>query len=302
MSAEAADVSPVTLCQEHLAELLGVLADADKLLRQVIADELAEGLPKLEQDEADAAAALEKVYAAARDPERDLAAINAEIAAVEAERAKWQAMLTDETPREERAKARFQHAECESDIALLGEKRDFVTAQLLPLRDAVIKAKRDLAAATGRLRGAELNATPLLAYYAAGQKTSGYAMRFGIALEPALSDESHPEHDAAVDHMLYLATVSGFRTEDYADRLPSDARAAQRFWDEMYANANPPQPPPSGREIVEALHTEMTISAVNKSLGPSRVDDFRGPAMPKPPVPDRPSYMKVQTLRDLGMR
>jgi hypothetical protein len=298
MSDDTADTAPATPRQEHLAELLGVLADADKLLRQVIADELAEGLPKLEQDEADAAAALEKVFAAARDPERDLAAIDAEIAAAEADRAKWQAMLTDETPREERARARFQHAECESDIARLGEKRDFVTAQLLPLRDAVTKAKRDLEAATGRLRGAELNATPLLAYYAAGQKTSGYAMRFGIALEPALADESHPEHDAAVDHMLYLATVTGFRTESYADRLPSDAMAEQRFWDSVYAN--PPQPPPSGREIIEALHTEMNLSMVNKALGPSRIDDYRGPAPPKP-VPDRP-WMRVPRVSELGIR
>ena len=65
-----------------------------------------------------------------------------------------------------------------------------------------------------------MNATPALAYYAAGLKTVTYALRFGMALEGILRNRNHYEHDAAIEYMLHLRRVSGFRTEAYADVLP----------------------------------------------------------------------------------
>ena len=299
MSTDTADAAPATPLQQWLAAWLVAMTDGDKCLRRAVAAELAERLPEREQDKADADAVLEKVHAAARGPERDAAALDEEIARNEGELAAWRALLDPSRPVGDRVEARRWVEEYENELAGLRERRDFVTAQLLPLRDAVTKAERDVEAAAASRHGAELNATPLLAYYGAGQKTSAYvALRFGLALKHALTDESDPEHGAAIEHMLDLCEASGFRTENFADRLSDDARAAARFWDQKYADANPPQPPPSGREVMEALHTEMTLAMVNKSLdaSPSRIDDYRGPAPPKT-MPDR-SYMKVPRVKD----
>jgi hypothetical protein len=172
----------------------------------------------------------------------------------------------------------------------------------LPFRDALRKAQAELSQAKATLDGRKLNATPELAYYAAGQKSAGYAWRFGMALEGVLRDRDHPEHSAAVDHMLHLCAVSGFRTENYSDELPSDAEQGRKFWDDVYANAQHPEPAPTGREVADAVRAEMIVAGMNKALedSPSRIDDFRRPAPPRNAVV--PQYRQVQSLRDLGLR
>lgn len=93
--------------------------------------------------------------------------------------------------------------------------------------------------------------------------------------------------------MLQLCPVSGFRTDDNADELPSDALMAKRFWDQVCADANPPQPSPSGAQVMAAVHAEMAVAGANKALeaSPTRVDDYRRPGpgrdyMQVPRVPD----------------
>ena len=71
--------------------------------------------------------------------------------------------------------------------------------------------------------------------------------------------------------------MSGFRTEDYASELPSDAEQAKRYWDSVYDAANPPQPAPSGGEVMAAFHAEMTVMAANKALAPSKIEDHGHP-------------------------
>ena len=307
MTAEAvedqADTRAPSPRAEHLAQYLEAMTAADKALRLAIAAELAEELPRLEQDQAEAAKVVEVTYAALEDPERDIAELDAEIAGAKADRARWQAKLSDETPREERAAARFQHAECEADIARLTQRREFAEAQALPLRDALAKAQAGLRDASGAVAGRKLNATPALAYYAAGQKSAGYAWRFGIALEGVLRDRDHPEHDAAVDYMLHLCQVSGFRTEDYAGELPSDAEQARRFWDQVYAAAQHAEPAPSGREVAGVVHAEMAVAAENKRLeaSPVRIDDRRAAAPVRNP-PQRSYMQPPASVRDMGIR
>ncbi len=65
----------------------------------------------------------------------------------------------------------------------------------------------------------------------------------------------------------------------------------------MYRDAQHPEPPPSGRQVVEAFHAEMTVQGVNKQLenSPARVDDRRA-ARPQPAPPQR-SYMQVPWRR-----
>jgi hypothetical protein len=276
-------------------------AAAAKSHRQVTVDELAEEIPALEEARGKAAAVLEEAYRAMQGPQGDIAAADAEIAGADADRAKWQVKLSDETRREERARARFQHAECESDIARFQQKREFAQAQLLPLRDAWNKARAEYELAAASVSGRELNATLELAYFGAGQKTAAYGMRFGMALERALRDRDDYEHDAAVGYMLHLCEVSGFRTEDYSDVLPSDAEQARRSWDQVYADpaAYPREPVPSGRDVLAMDTAEILNAALERS--PSKIDDYRGA---RPPVPRNervPEYRQTQSLRDLGL-
>ena len=216
-----------------------------------------------------------------------------------ADRGKYQAMLSDETPREDRVRARLQVEECDRDIARLAQKRDLALGRLQPFAAGYPKAKERLDRATATLQGRRLNADPAAAYYASGQKTDTYALRFGLAFEVILRDREHPEHDAAVQHWLHLCRVSGLRTENYASELPDDAELARRFWDAEYERHQHPEPTPSGREVIEAMHTEMTLQQVNKALGnypPDAVPDERGVPAGARPVADRP-WMKVPRVR-----
>lgn len=295
--------STLTDREKHLAEWVEALAVAAKAHRQVTVDEIAAGIPALEEARSKAAAVQHEAWKARQGPERDIAALDAEIAAAEADRAKWQAKLSDETPREERARARFQHAECESDITRLSRKRDFAQAQLQPLLDIWNKARTERELADAAVSGRELNATLELAYFGAGQKTAAYGMRFGLALENTLRDRDDPEHDAAVEYMLHLCQVSGFRTEDHADELPSDAEQARRFWDQVHADAvagMAADPAPSAAGVMKQFEAEVENMALQGH--PSEVSDYRDPrtAVPRA-VPER-DYMQVPNLRDMGLR
>jgi hypothetical protein len=92
---DQADAPALSPREEHLAEWLEVMAAADKLLRQVIADELAEDMPGLEQAQAEAAKGVEETYAALQGPERDLADLDGEITGAETELATWQSQLEE---------------------------------------------------------------------------------------------------------------------------------------------------------------------------------------------------------------
>jgi hypothetical protein len=152
------------------------------------------------------------------------------------------------------------------------------------------------------LEGRKMNATPALAYYAAGQKSVTYSFRFGMALEGILRDRDHYEHDAAVEYMLHLFRTSGFRTENYADVLPSDAEQARRFWDQVHAHAMSAaanDPVLGAVDIMRQTTAEFENSAFQQAAARNVIDDRR--IARRQPAPARPS-MRVQTLRDLGVR
>jgi hypothetical protein len=48
------------------------------------------------------------------------------------------------------------------------------------------------------------------------------------------------------------------------------------------------------------MHAEMTVMAANKAVSPSVIEDYTRPVPPRS-VPD-PPWMKVPTMRDMGLR
>lgn len=309
MTAEAAeqdqaDVPEPPSWAQHVVACFELRSAAAGRLAHAVAAELAEEIPALEQAWLESGDKASASYAALEAPRTAKQERDAAVAQAEAELAGWRSQAEDEsTPFAERVRLRAQIADGEAELEVLRQKADFAQAQLLPLLDAYAKAEAGFEQAESALEGRKLNATPALAFLGAGSGTAVYKLfRFGTALEAALRDRDHPEHVAAVGYWLHLCRVSGLRTEDFAAELPSDAEQAKRYWDQVYADANPPQPPPSGREVAAAVHAEMTVMGVNKALenSPARIDDYRRPGPPRE-VPDRP-YMQVPKLRDMGIR
>jgi hypothetical protein len=71
---------------------------------------------------------------------------------------------------------------------------------------------------------------------------------------------------------------------------------AKRFWDQVYADASPPEPAPGPSEVVKLLSADFENNALQSR--PTHVDDFRGPVPSRPPARE---YMQVQRLRDMGL-
>jgi hypothetical protein len=304
VTALAAEPAPGAECSlsdrgRHLGEWIEALAACSRAHRQLTIDELAEGIPALAADQEAAAKRLEAAYKPAEALERDIAGLDGEISRADAERATWLAQLEGGTVAE-RVVARQWVSEWDGEISALKSRRDFMHAELLPLIDARNKARASLEQANGALEGRKLNATPPLAYFGAGQKTAAYSTRFGLALETTLRDRDDEEHDAAVDYMLHLCRVSGFRTEDYADVLPSDAEQARRFYDRVYADASASalaDPTPGAADVMARMEAEFRAEPP-----PSYEDDYRDPRTAVPRNLRVPEYRQVQTLRDLGIR
>jgi hypothetical protein len=103
--------------------------------------------------------------------------------------------------------------------------------------------------------------------------------------------------------MLHLCRVIGFRTEAYADVLPSDAEMARRFWDQVHADATnraASDPVPTAMDLKAQTTAEMQNSALQPLAARNVVDDRR-PAHAQP-VPSRP-YMKLpEKVSDMRAR
>lgn len=302
---DQADVPEPSLRDRRLAECLELRAAAGGRLAQAVAAELAEDLPALEQAWVESGDAASAAYGALEAPRQAKEDRDAAVTQAETELAGWRSQAGDEsTPFAERVRLRAQIADGEAELEMLRQKADFAQAQLLPFLDAYARAEAEFEKATAALEGRKLNATPALAFFGAGQKTAAYeAFRFGTALESALRNRDHFEHDAAVDHMLHLCEVSGFRTENYADRLPSDAEQARRFWDQVRADAvagMAADPAPSMVDVMKQTEAEFENAALQQHR--TVIDDYRSPATAVPRTAAVDSYRQVQSLRDLGIR
>ena len=81
-----------------------------------------------------------------------------------------------------------------------------------------------------------------------------------------------------------LCRVSGFRTENYSDVLPSDAEMARRLWDQVHAdamNTAASDPVPTAMDLKMQTTAEFEDMALQQSAARDRVDDRRGARAPR---------------------
>jgi hypothetical protein len=271
----------VTADTEHLKALAAAMTSVDQAVKVLITEELTGLRPGLEQAVQDAAHRLRDATAALVLPEQQIAGMDAEITAAEAKAADWEAKTSDAVT-EVRVEARRWFTAWNEELERLRQKRSQMGAALHPFTEERDKAKDALAQAEAALAGFELNLEA--PYLGMGRQTAAYrAYRVVMGtLTPVLlaGDDSHPEWDVALSLMDDLCLASGYRT----DHLPQDAGHHRRYWDNFRDAANPPEPAPSGLEVAEAAKAAVRNVAVNEALSksPSRIDDYRKRAVPKP--------------------
>lgn len=284
--------------KEHLTALADGMNAVDRAVRALIADELSAMIPGYEAAVEKAAARLREAVSALEGPESALADLDEEIVKAEAKFSTWQAQLSSDKI-SERVSAKTWLASWQEELAALREKKAQHEDEMQPLVAARNKAKDALARAQDELNGLKMNAAQELAYVGHGQQTKTYqSFRFGLVLPAALNPD-HPEHDKAMGMLREYALMSGFRTcrqcggdEDLPDpRKLRNLVMADRF-------AEPPEKAPSAQEVL----AQDQVSAVNAGLQKirSRVDDFRGPAVPRE-TPAR-DYMKVPKVSTMISR
>ncbi len=260
---------------ELIERLARAEAEREAVTMGLIVLELDELYRGLEEGEQAAAERLSAAVDALSEPLGQLAAIDEDIAEAEAERAGWQAQMTDETPRDKRARARIHHAECEADISRFRQKREWAEGQFQPLYEERDRCKKMLAVVQGAKRtvlAAMLDpfGSPL------AQETGAYTSFRMPQLVPVLlrNDRESPEWDMAVAELEELCLRSAWRS----DSLPSNAEQAARAMTSAMADASTVvAPAPSASEV-------MLVDAIklrNETAPASKIEDHRN--TPPPP-------------------
>jgi hypothetical protein len=199
---------------------------------------------------------------------------------------------------EERAEARFRIGAYEREVGRIAEKIAAAEQDLIILTEKKNEARAKAEAAFGGMIAlGDALAHPFEAPIA--QATGSYAafrapMTWMVLLA---GDKEHAEWGQAVKQWLELAKLSGLRTEDFKDDLPSDAEHFRKYWREYEAERDPA---PSGQEIIAGIHAggiSGWLNALNKKTSGGKIEHWSDPKPPKP-VPER-EYMDVQRLRDV---
>lgn len=137
----------------------------------------------------------------------------------------------------------MRFAAWDAELSALKEKRDGLEHDLQPLYEHREKCKADVAHAQGARQAvfyaiADPFGSPVAQATAA---YIGYRMPFLI---PVLMqhDESHPEWETAITELQEACMISGYRT----DSLPKADAHIKNYWDAAFADANKPEPVPTG--------------------------------------------------------
>jgi hypothetical protein len=263
--------------EQHLANLAAARAEADKWTQQLIVDELADLLPGLDAAEDQAAAALREACAALGKPQQRLAALDAEVERVTGQCAGWEAKLSA-VRIEDRVEARVRFQAWNAELDRLKAEQEQAGQDLHPYLEARRKARENVELVQGARRGvAWAMAAPFVSPVAQGTRSYvGYRMPH-LAHVILKGDQDDPEFEPAVTQLEELCGRLGWTI----DRTSAEAQRIKRHWDEVYAAASPAETVPTGQEVMAELHAEMAVSAANKALGPSRIEDHRQPAPPR---------------------
>lgn len=279
---------------EKLSAFLEARKVADDILRLMVCDELQARLPDIEQKISGCAAHLRDSVEALKPSQEALDSLESDITEAQKEAAGWQAQAQAEGSIGKRAAARVGLAAVQEELDRLGEKRDQLVNEQQPLRRTRDEAKAALRDAQDELRQTEFNASDknyaLMGY---GPSTTAFAnwWLFGMFVPVLLSgDDSHFLWSQAMKAMEFVCLRSGFRTE--GRDLPKESETYRRYWNEIYSNANPPEPAPTGREVIDA-DKAFVSAGIKARIEQARLDrdvfeDHRTP-VPKP-VRD---YMRV---------
>jgi hypothetical protein len=254
----------------------------DQAVRAMIIDECKARVPESAEQVEDMAHVLREALAAVAPGEKALADLAAEIDMLNAELASFTEQASTGDIRA-KVSARLCIQQCESDLAVLTGKRARMDTDLSPLRDACRTAQRNLRAAQDDLTALEIVISdPAYAYIGPGKQTASYStFRWGLALRAAF-EGFHPERDEAEEHVCWLLERSGFRPE-----LSKDADRYRKHWDAVFENANPPEPAPTGAEIIAATHgkyeADFQIRSRQSALDRTVQEDHTVPV----PIPPR---------------
>jgi len=287
-----------------------------KLKRQIAGAQAAEeravmGLIQLELDERTAGlqaahdqanAALEAAEAALVDPVAQLAMLEEKIGAAEEKCSGLRQQVSelagdddDDDAPDKLAAARMHLAEWEARVNRLRSKRDFAESGFQPLFEARTHAAEWVKVYKGaKLEVADAMTDP---FGPVGQSTDAYEAYRMPCLFPLLllRDQESQEWDKAVQELEFLVRRLGYKL--VFDAELAAAQAAQALRDSGMADASQyAEPIPSAQDVLTADAYKIR----NESLPPSRIDDYRTPAVPRT-LPER-DYMDVQRLRDIGSR
>jgi hypothetical protein len=257
--------------------------DAEYLIvGQLIADELAPVLDGIVANEARAKAALQAACEAVKAPQERLRQVDEEISGVSLQIADFRTQARDPmAAAEDRIRARAALQGWEEELAALQARRDQAEADLEPFTAECQSAGRALESAFA----AKMTVTLAMADpfgTEVGRQTRTYkalGVPFRVSEILLLHDRDHPEWEAAIDHLEQLCRASGYRTDGTSgrERLPVDGEMWRKLWQDVYSNANPPQPAPSGADVVAQAHAEMENAALARQGQVARqaIEDHR---------------------------
>ena len=244
-------------------------------------------------------AALEAAEAALVDPVAQLAMLEEKIGAAEEKCSGLRQQISelagdddDDDAPDKLAAARMHLAEWEARVNRLRSKRDFAESGFQPL----FEARTHAAEWVKVYKGAKLEVAEAMTDPSARSVSRLTHMRHTgcRVFFPFCCCGTGSRRNGIRPYRSLNSSCGGWDTSSFSTPELAAAQAAQALRDSGMADASQyAEPVPSAQDVLTADAYKIR----NESLPPSRIDDYRTPAVPRN-VPER-DYMDVQRLRDL---
>jgi hypothetical protein len=288
--------------EAHLRALADALAETDRCIRQLVADELGELWPALDQAEEQAAGNLRAAVEALEAPQAAINALSAEITRVEGQCSDWQSRLESDRI-EDRVEARVRFQAWDDELDKLRQKRDFAEAEMLPLLAARTKCRGDMELAQGAKRGL---AWAMIDPFgtAVGQGTRAYVAHRQVRLNHVLlaADRANPEWDCAVSELRELCMAVMRAGHDITADLPAFGELAFRSMTSAMTDASSAwgDPAPSAADVV--AKDRVTVENAALAATRSKIEDHRNTRPVPRNAPVREFMKPPATVREMGLR